>query len=84
MSKDRPFLTQVYAVLRFDPEMPSLEHQVTVKEVLSSQELAEAEVARLNALNAAKGCRYSWQATRLFAPGTSAGSNDPEASRAAS
>ena len=64
--------------------MSSLEHQVTVKEVLWSLELAEAEVARLNQLNADKGCRYVWQATRLFEPGTSAGTDAPEASRPAS
>ena len=64
--------------------MGSLEHQVTVKEVVWSLELAEAEVARLNKLNADKRCRYVWQATRLFEPGSSAGTDAPEASRPAS
>ena len=46
---------------------------VTVKEVVRSQEVAEAEVARLNALNEGKGVRYFWQTTRLFPEGRSAG-----------
>jgi hypothetical protein len=75
---------QAYAVIRLDPDRGRLEDQVTVKEIVSSLELAEAEVARLNALNAEKGCRYFWQATRLFAPGTAAGSDAPGASRPAS
>ncbi|HYV36749.1 MAG TPA: hypothetical protein VE988_13665 [Gemmataceae bacterium] len=47
---------------------------VTVKEVVASAEEARREVARLNALNAGKGCRYFWQATRVFLDGGSHGS----------
>jgi hypothetical protein len=84
LTKDRPDATQVYAVIRFDPDMASLEQQVTVKEIVTSLAVAEAEVARLNGLNADKGCRYVWQATRLFAPGVSAGNDTSDASRPAS
>jgi hypothetical protein len=47
---------------------------VTVKEVVASAEEAHREVARLNTLNAGKGCRYFWQATRVFLDGGSHGS----------
>lgn len=67
----------VFAILRYDgfhgldarPELT-----VTVKEIVRSQELAEAEVARLNTLNAEKNVLYWWQYTRLFPDGRSAGS----------
>ena len=62
---------EVYAVVRYDPwlsEMP-----FTVKEIVRSLELAQAEVARLNRLNAEKGSVYSWQMTRLYPEGTAAG-----------
>ena len=66
---------QVFAVLRYDPEdcAPDIERHVTVKEIVWSLDLAQAEVTRLNQLNAAKGVRYFWQATRLYRPGTAAG-----------
>lgn len=63
----------VYAVVRYDLGTGEPEHRVTVKEILWTRELAEAEVERLNSLNAEKGCRYFWQATRLYPPGTAAG-----------
>ncbi len=71
----------VYAIMRIDtyPGVPEdqirVEDQVTVKEVVWSQALAEREVARLNRINAEKGCRYFWRTTRLFSPGQSAGSS---------
>jgi hypothetical protein len=37
----------------------------TVKEIVTTREAAEAEVERLNKLNAEKGCRYFWQQTRF-------------------
>jgi hypothetical protein len=59
---------EVYAVIRVDdfhdPAVP-LENKITVKEIVPSLEVADAEVARLNALNNSKGSRYFWQATRL-------------------
>ncbi len=68
---------EVYAILRWDgfhsADAPP-EVLVTVKEIVRSRKLAEAEVARLNALNEGKGCRYWWEQTRLFPEGRSAGS----------
>ena len=63
----------MYAVVRFHPAREDPEFAITVKEVVRSREIAEAEVARLNALNADKGARYFCQITRLFGPGESAG-----------
>jgi len=59
---------QVYAVIRIDRfhTDASLEDIVTVKEIVSSQDAARAEVLRLNALNGSKGSRYFWQTTRLI------------------
>ena len=64
---------QVYAVVRLDDFPSGGESCITVKEIVRSLELAQAEVGRLNALNAGKDCRYFWQATRLYPAGTSAG-----------
>ncbi|MGI8978433.1 MAG: hypothetical protein ACR2FY_04340 [Pirellulaceae bacterium] len=69
---------EVYAVLRYDAfhDATALpEECVTVKEVVRSREAAEAEVARLNAINSEKNCRYWCQQTRLFPEGCSAGEN---------
>jgi hypothetical protein len=44
LRKDRPYPTQVFAVIRFDAKMSSLEHQVTVKEVVWSLELADPDL----------------------------------------
>jgi hypothetical protein len=60
----------VYAVLRFDlflADTSPLESLVTVKEIVGTQEEAEQEVERLNALVKDGGARYAWQATRLIA-----------------
>ena len=59
---------QVFAVLRVDDFQGAdtpVETKVTVKQVVSTQQIAEREVERLRRLNAEKGCRYWWQATRL-------------------
>jgi len=47
---------------------------ITIKEIVLTEDEARAEVERLNALNAPKGCRYYWQQTRLFSRGGSFGS----------
>jgi hypothetical protein len=65
---------EVFAVIRVDSASDSPENQITVKEIVRSRELAEAEVSRLTRLNASKGCLYFWQTTRLFGPGEAAGS----------
>ena len=72
----------VYVILRADlfhgPETP-LEMLVTAKQVVHSQELAEREVARLNALHADRQVRYWFRHSRLFSPGRSAGSGEAPA-----
>lgn len=67
--------TPVYAVIRLDysmadlstigPSTPQASVIVTVKEIVMTPEAAEAEVERLNKVNAEKSCRYFWQHTRL-------------------
>jgi hypothetical protein len=64
MSRRR--LGQVFAVVRIDGE-GSIEGQVTVKEIVSTEEEAVAEVERLNALRPDELCRYFWQSTRHVA-----------------
>lgn len=67
----------VWAVIRYDPGMAEPETQFTVTEVVHDGDIAEAEVARLNALAAGRGCRYFLQGTRLYPPGSSAGTTRP-------
>jgi hypothetical protein len=59
----------VYAILRADEGLPAgatlVKDLVMVKVVVRSREEAEREVARLNRLNAGKGCEYFYQVTRL-------------------
>jgi len=78
MSSKHKNRDEVYAVLRYDgfhrPDA-SPEVTITVKEIVQTQELAEAEVARLNALVNDSDVRYWWQCTRLFPEGKSAGTN---------
>ena len=50
------------------------EFDVTVKEIVTTAEEAEREVARLNHLNATQDCRYFWTGTRYFPDGGSFGS----------
>jgi hypothetical protein len=59
-------LATVFAVVRLDGEVAT-ESQVTVKEVVSTEEEAIAEVERLNALRRDDTYRYFWQATRHVA-----------------
>jgi hypothetical protein len=63
----------VFAIVRLDatpqPGEPLDPARVTVKEILPTLEEAEAEVARLNRLNADKGSVYFWQTTRYFPAG---------------
>ena len=65
----------IFAVIRLDRSFADLSQSagatpqaaviVTVKEIVTTREAAEAEVERLNKLNAEKGCRYFWQQTRF-------------------
>jgi hypothetical protein len=65
----------VYAIVRVDEfqnsEVP-LSHKITVTKIVGNEQVARSEVARLNSINARKGCSYFWQVTRL--------SLDPQAS----
>jgi len=59
---------QVFAIVRFDevhPESTPIDRRVSVVRIVRTLATAESEVKRLNALNASKGCRYHWYATRL-------------------
>jgi hypothetical protein len=50
-----------FAIVRIDEFSEGDESRFTVKRVVEDEALAEREVARLNRLNADKGCRYVWQ-----------------------
>jgi hypothetical protein len=50
--------------VRLDFEAQQMADRVTVKEIVSSEAEAIAEVERLNALQEGEPCRYVWQATR--------------------
>ena len=80
MSRTHRDQEAVWAVLRWDafhgPDARP-EVAVTVQQVVRSRPLAEAEVARLDAL-AADGVQYFWQATRVFPAGRAAGSAEAE------
>jgi hypothetical protein len=67
-----------YAIVRLNQFKPQSENSITVKEVVSDLATAEAEVTRLNAVNAETDCRYFWQTTRVFPPGYSAGNRSGE------
>jgi len=54
-----------YAIIRGDLDVKDDEARFTVRRIVWSEELAEAEVQRLQELNADKGCRYLWQYTRV-------------------
>ena len=59
---------EAFAVLRADLFLGASaapEDLVTVTKVVPSQQRAEAEVARLNAMQADTSVRYWWQVTRL-------------------
>jgi hypothetical protein len=59
---------QVFAVIRIDDGVTG-DDALAVTEVLPTQADAEVEVGRLNELNAAKGARYFWLATRFYPEG---------------
>jgi hypothetical protein len=54
-----------YAIIRVDLDVKDDEARFTVRRIVWSEELAEAEVQRLQELNADKGARYLWQYTRV-------------------
>ena len=66
-SVDKPHskYPHVYAIVRFDFYVSTLEDSATVVKVLPSQTMAEQEVARLREVNEAKPCIYTVQLTRF-------------------
>ena len=54
-----------YAIIRVDLDVKDDEARFTVRRIVWSEELAEAEVQRLQELNGDKGARYLWQYTRV-------------------
>jgi len=58
----------VYAIVRLDlyEDRTHLENCVAVVKVFSSEDLAEQEAARLNAVNKDKKCSYIVQTTRFI------------------
>jgi hypothetical protein len=77
-----PHHEQAFVILRADlfhgTDTP-FETVISAKEVVRSRELAEREVARLNALHPDGQVRYWLTPSRLFAPGRSAGSDEQQA-----
>jgi hypothetical protein len=54
-----------YAIIRVDPDAKHDEARFTVSRIVWNEKLADKEMHRLQQLNAAKGCRYFWQYTRV-------------------
>lgn len=70
----RPKTSDIWVVVRrddlerpFDPESP--QHTITLREALPTLAEADAEAARLNALNASKSCFYFAAPVRWFPGG---------------
>jgi hypothetical protein len=59
----------VYAIVRLDLDVATPDLAFAIKEVVPTLEEAEAEVQRLNLVNADKNCRYIWRASRYFPEG---------------
>jgi len=57
-----------YAIVRVDLDVNDDEMRFTVVRVLPSEERADAEVHRLQQVNAEKRCRYFWQYTPVERP----------------
>ena len=53
-----------FAIVRIDAGVEDDEDRFTVTRIVWDERFPESEVRRLNELNAAKGPRYFWQATR--------------------
>jgi hypothetical protein len=62
-----------YAIVRLDRFIESREHSI-----VRTQAIAEAEVNRLNELNADKDCKYFWQLPHSFPGGSSSGNRKDE------
>lgn len=55
----------LFAVVRFDDGSGDVEDRTSVVSAYRTEAAADAEAARLNALNAARDCRYVVYVTRL-------------------
>lgn len=66
----------VWAVVRYDSYQADAIDAFTVKEIVHDRAAADAEPARLNALNSGKNCHYWVVMGRLYPRGTSAGPAD--------
>jgi hypothetical protein len=64
MSDNRARKVPVYAVLRLELNVADPDLAVAIKEIVPSLQEAEAEVERLNRINADRNCRYILRATR--------------------
>lgn len=70
-----PTWLYVFVVYRIEPELAQateldgLNTHITIKEVLPTEDKANAEVERLNKLNADKGVRYFFQNARYYPTG---------------
>lgn len=74
----------VYAIVRVETDTDSgtpWENRVSVVRVVADPQFADAEVERLNALNAHRGCRYFKQLTRFENPPVDAPLATPAAPR---
>ena len=61
----------VYPIVRIDTPLDQTDPQskITVVKVLTSQTAAEAEVSRLNEINAGRSCSYFYCTSRLVEQG---------------
>jgi hypothetical protein len=70
---DRPHskYPHVYPIVRIDTpiDQSNAKDRITVVKVLTSQAAAEAEVSRLNEINAEKSCAYLYCTSRLIEQG---------------
>jgi hypothetical protein len=73
----KPDITNPFPNKEIQNEGPNISfngYSVTLKEIVTSVELAENEVRRLNEINSDKSCKYFWQSSRLFPENKSFGS----------
>jgi hypothetical protein len=80
--RSSPRFDHVYAIVRVDGFYSGLDvppdHCITVKKIVLDADTAEAEVKRLNVLNAGKNCHYFFQLTRVEKGAFSPPSKDQE------
>ena len=62
----------MYPIVRIDPPLDQADptNRITMVKVLVSQLAAEAEVLRLNKINADKSCMYFYRTSRLIEEST--------------